>query len=212
MSHRKTVIAACAAVLALAGCGSETKGVAAPSTSLPESSVTASSSPSETPPPASEGGLTPTGTTLAVGETATVMYETKSLSKDGTKLAVTTVSVKAGSIGDLADFDLDAQSKVSDPFYVTVSFKNVGPLPMEPGGIFGVISAHNTAGDELNRLSLIGEFAPCQGDDVPDTLAVGASYTDCGVYLAPAGQDISNVTLAFYFGDADRTEITWKAG
>jgi hypothetical protein len=212
MSHRKTVIAACAAVLAVAGCGSEKAGTAAPSTSLSESGVAASSSVSEEAPPASEGGLTPTGTTLAVGETATVMYETKSLSKEGTKLAVTAVSVQAGSIDDLADFELDAQAKVSSPFYVTVNFRNDGPLPMEPGGIFGVISAHNTAGDELNRLSLIGEFAPCEGDDVPESLAVGASYTDCGVYLAPTGQDISKVTLAFYFGDADRTEISWTAG
>jgi hypothetical protein len=212
MSHRKTVIAACAAVLALAGCGSEKAGTASPGTSLPESPVAASSSASEEAPPAGESGLTPTGTTLVVGETATVMYETKSLSEEGTKLAVTAVSVKAGSIDDLADFDLDAQSKVSDPFYVTVNFKNVGPLPMEPGGIFGVITAHNTAGDELNRLSLIGEFAPCQGDDVPANLAVDASYTDCGVYLAPTGQAISKVMLAYYFGDADRTEITWTAG
>src|SRR5262245_50810165 len=209
MSHRKTITAACAAVLALAGCGSEIKGAAAP-TSTPSAeppASTSSSAPAE-PKPAGDGDLTPTGTTLAVGETATVMYETKSLSKDGTKLAVTAVSVKAGSIDDLADFNLDANSKVSDPFYVTVSFKNVGPLPMEPGGIFGVITAQNTGGDELNRLSLIGEFKPCQGD-VPDNLAVGEEYTDCGVYLAPAGQDISKVVLGFYFGDADRTEITW---
>jgi hypothetical protein len=212
MSHRKTVIAVCAALLVLAGCASEKAGAAAPSTSLPESPVAESTSASEEAPPASEDGLTPTGTTLAVGETATVMYETKSLSKEGTKLAVTAVSVKAGSIDDLADFELDAQSKVSDPFYVTVSFSNVGPLPMAPGGIFGVITAHNTAGDELNRLSLLGEFAPCESADVPETLAVGASYTDCGVYIAPAGQDISKVVLAFYFGDADRTEITWTAG
>lgn len=211
MSHRKTVIAACAAVLVLAGCASEKAGAAAPSTSLPESPVAESSSASEEAPPATEGGLTPTGTTLAVGETATVMYETKSLSKEGTQLAVTVTSVKAGSIDDLADFDLDAQSKVSDPFYVAVSFKNVGPLPMEPGGIFGVISAHNTAGDELNRLSLIGDFEPCDGE-VVENLDVGASYTDCGVYLAPTGQDVSKVTLAFYFGDAERTEITWTAG
>jgi len=210
MSHRKTIIAVCAAVLAIAGCASETAGASSPSTSLPKKPVATSSSTSSEAPPVSDGGLTPSGTTLAVGETATVMYETKSLSKDGTKLAVTAVSVKAGSIDDLADFDLDAQSKVSDPFYVTVSFQNVGPLPMEPGGIFGVINAQNTAGDELNRLSLIGEFKPCQGD-VPDNLAVGASYTDCEVYLAPAGQDVSKVVLGFYFGDADRTEITWTA-
>jgi hypothetical protein len=83
---------------------------------------------------------------------------------------------------------------------------------MEPGGIFGVINTHNTAGDELNRLSLIGDFEPCHGDDVPDNLAVGESYTDCEVYLAPTGQDISDVTLAYYFADEDRTEITWTAG
>jgi hypothetical protein len=211
MSHSKTVIAACAAVLALAGCGSETAGAASPSTSVTVSPPPTSSSSSEAAPPAGEG-LTPTGTTLALGETATVMYETKSLSEEGTKLAVAAVSVKAGSVEDLADFELDAQSKVSDPFYVTVSFSNAGPLPMEPSGIFGLITAHNTAGDELNRLSLIGEFAPCESADVPDSLAVGASYTDCGVYLAPAGQDVSKVMFSFYFGDGDRTEVTWTAG
>lgn len=210
MSHRKTVIAACAAVLALAGCGSKEAGAPTPATTTPGSSVAASGSASEAP-PAGDGDLTPTGTTLAVGETATVLYETKSLSKDGTKLAVTAESVTAGSIDDLAGFNLDAQTKVSDPFYVTVTFTNTGPLPMEPGGIFGVISAHNTDGDELNRLSLIGDFPPCQGE-VPDSLAVGASYTDCGVFIAPAGQDVGTVVLAYYFGDADRTEITWTVG
>jgi hypothetical protein len=209
MSHRKTIIAVCAAALVLAGCGSETAGAAAPGTKLPDTPPATSSSTSEK--PAGDGSLTPTGTTLAVGQTATVMYETKSLSKEGTKLAVTVTSVKAGSIDDLEDFDLDAQSKVSDPFYVAVSFQNVGPLPMEPGGIMGVIAAHNTAGDEMNRLSLIGDFAPCENGAVPDNLAVGASYTDCGVYLAPTGQDIGKVVLGFYFGDADRTEITWTA-
>src|SRR5262245_34272756 len=102
MSHRKIVIAACAAALALAGCATEAGGTAAPATTVPDKP--SSSTTSSTPPPPSDG-LTATGTTLAVGQPATVMYETKSLSKDGTKLAVTVVSVKAGSIDDLKDFD-----------------------------------------------------------------------------------------------------------
>jgi hypothetical protein len=201
----------CAGALFLAGCSSTVQGSPADQPAKAEVSASPVAEPSSVPPPAPKGGsaLTPTGTTLKVGKTATVRYAVKDLGKESTKLAVTAKSMRKGSISDLAGFDLDAQTKVSEPFYVTMTFRNVGPKPMEPGGIFGLIEAHNTAGDPLNRLSLLGDFKTCEGIP-PKTLAVGASFTECDVYVAPAGQDIGAVVFGFYLGDADRTEITWK--
>ena len=218
MSHRKIVLAvsACAAALVLAGCGNSVQGSPADVAQEKPAEPAAESSPAPTSatPDAGGGGgggkLTPTGTTLKVGRTATVEYETKSLAKTTTRLAITAKSVRKGSIADLKDFNLDAQTKVSEPFYITMTFKNVGTKPMEPGGIFGLINAHNTSGDELNRLSLLGDFAPCEGTP-PKILKVGAAYTECDVYVAPAGQDVGKVVFG-HFIDTTETEITWKVG
>ena len=216
MSHRKSVLAICAAVaaLAVAGCSNSVQGepadVAQEKPAEPAAAST-SAPPSATPDAGGGGGkLTPTGTTLKVGQPATVEYETKSLAKQTTHLMITAKAVRKGAIADLKDFNLDAQTKVSEPFYVTMTFKNVGPRPMEPSGIFGLINAHNNDGDELNRLSLIGEFTKCEGSP-PKTLKVGASFTECDVYVAPAGQDVGKVVFG-HFIDTTETEITWKVG
>lgn len=215
MSHRKIVLAVSAvcAALALAGCGSSVSGEPAGAGQEKPAEPVAASTPAPTSAGKDAGGgggkLTPTGTTLKVGQTATVEYETKSLAKDTTRLAITAKSVRKGAIADLKDFNLDAQTKVSEPFYVTMTFRNVGKRPMEPGGIFGLVNANNTDGDELNRLSLIGEFKPCEGTP-PKILKVGASYTECDVYVAPAGQDVGKVVFGHFVG-TEETEITWKS-
>jgi hypothetical protein len=217
MSHRKSVLAICAAAaaLAVAGCSNSVQGEPADVAQEKPAEPAAASTPAPTSakPDAGGGGggkLTPTGATLKVGQTATVEYETKSLAKQTTRLAITAKAVRKGAIADLKDFNLDAQTKVSEPFYVTMTFKNVGSRPMEPGGIFGLINAHNTDGDELNRLSLLGDFKKCEGTP-PKTLKVGASYTECDVYIAPAGQDVGKVVFG-HFVDTTETEITWKVG
>ena len=210
MSHRKIAVVACAAALVLAGCSNTVQG--APAGDPPAAEPAAASTPATSTPSGGGGGggageLTPTGTTLRVGQTAVVEFETKSLSKVTTKLAITVKSVRKGSIDDMKGFDLDAQTKVSQPFYVTASFKNVGGKPMEPGGIFGLINAHNTSGDELNRLTLLGDFPKCEGTP-PKTLGAGKSFTQCDLYVAPAGQDVEEVVFAHYV-ELDETEITW---
>jgi hypothetical protein len=213
MSHRKIAVVACAAALILAGCSSTVQGQAADDAPAAEEAEPAAASTPATSTPSGGGGgggggeLTPTGTKLRVGQTAVVEYETKSLSKVTTKLAITVKSVQKGSIDDLKGFNLDAQTKVSQPFYVTVSFKNVGGKPMEPGGIFGLINAHNTTGDELNQLTLLGDFPKCQGTP-PKTLGPGKAFTQCDLYVAPAGQDVKEVVFAHYV-ELDETEITW---
>ncbi|MEV4316117.1 hypothetical protein [Actinocrispum sp. NPDC049592] len=216
MGRWKIISLVGAGALALAACQSTVSGQAAGGPTSPASSAAA---PSEKPSAAASsaavaagdgGEVTKSGTKLSVGQPATVNYETESGSKETTKLTVTNVSVKKGAISDMKNFNLDAQTKTSEPYYVTMSFKNAGPKPMKPGGIFGLIEVHNAAGDELGKLNLIGTFKLCEGD-VPETLAVGESYNDCNVYLAPPGQSAVDVEFSFYV-DLKKTEITWKQG
>lgn len=209
MNPRSLVAAAAGASVLLTGCGF----VDGPTESSPTTTATVATPPGTPGSPAafdpSDRNVTPSGSTLKVGKTATVNYETKPLSQESTKLAVTVASVEKGTIADLEDFDLDAQTRVGVPFYVTVQFHNVGSKTMKPSGILGLVAAHNATGEAFTRLHLIGGHDQCDGAE-PEKLAVGASYTECAVYIAPAGQSVSEVVFAFYLGD-DRTEIRWTS-
>lgn len=214
MNSVRTFVVFSAAAIVLAGCASTTAGqpVGAPpqtSTSSPAPTTTTTTEAPETSAD-DAAGTTPTGTTLRIGQAATVTYETKTASKETTQLQVTVKSVTKGKISDLQNFDLDAQAKESDPFYVTITFRNAGPKPMEPGGIWGLINVRNAGGDQMGRLSLYGDFPKCEGLP-PEKLAVGASFTDCDIYTAPRGQRADKVVFGFYL-DNERTEISWKAG
>ena len=69
-------------------------------------------------------GFTPDGTKLKFGQTARVGYSYGTGATTGPYEL--TVTVKKGSIKDLSDFDLDAQTKLGVPFYVTEVVKNAG--------------------------------------------------------------------------------------
>jgi hypothetical protein len=161
---------------------------------------------------AAKGGhtkLTPSGAKLKVGQTANVNYEVSTTSKATTTLAVTVSAVQEGSISDLKGFDLDAQSKEGVPFYVTASFHNVGTRPMKISGIFGDLDVRDEQGDS----TLIGTFPKCQGTE-PSTLAVGSQFTECDVYIAPAGKPASSVVFDHYLDtptNITETKVTWRA-
>ena len=230
ISRRRTgaFAATAAATLLLASCSSSaTSGRGAPDVapSGPASSGGAAAPSSEvsqrvtTPPapsapslPASsepaDGGLTPTGTTVKVGTVARVPYETDTLSKESSVLAISVVSVRPGSIADLKGFDLDAQTKNGVPFYVTARFADVGGKAVKPSGIFGVINAYNGAGDKLSELDLIGDFPRCDGLP-PQSLAPGHDFTMCQVYVAPAGQHVQQVVFDHFVKDTE-TKVTWR--
>ena len=209
MTRQLVLAAGLLVAMALAGCSTSVAGQ--PSAAAPAASVSVSAAPAavSTPAAAPEGNgtPTPTGTRLPVGQAATVAYPVDRAQTGITTLEVTVTSVQQGTIDDLADFELDAQTKLGDPSYVTVSLRNTGTAAMDPGGIFGLINAVNAAGDELAGLSLFGDFPVCEGLP-PESLAPGASFSECDVYIAPKGQPTSAVIFAFYLA-LDRTEITW---
>jgi hypothetical protein len=157
------------------------------------------------------GSLTPTNSTLRLGHTATVSYQSATATRDIAKIAMTPTSVRKGAIADLKNFQLDAQTKQGVPFYVTVKFVDVGATPARLSGIFGDIAAYNAQGDAVNNITLLGAFPTCDGVS-PDSLPVGKKYTQCEVYIAPAGQAVR--TVVFHsFVDTKKglteTKITW---
>jgi serine/threonine protein kinase len=222
-NRRRTTIIAAVAITAFVAAAvavavALSSGGGSPSAEHSSSSGSASPPASSTPAssaPATDGGsgLTPSGTTLTVGEPATVAFELAPLSKKTTELRINVKSVTQGAISDLKDFDLDAQTKTGVPFYVTAAFTNVGAATLKPSGIFGTFTALNEAEDEVNSLSLIGDFPRCEGIP-PDALAPGKSFTECEVYIAPASQRVTRVVFDHYIDtktDVKETKITWTA-
>src|SRR5690606_15828626 len=101
--------------------------------------------------------LTEGGTTLAVGEPASVVHEVV----DGAASAVTVTvrKITKGSIKDFGLFSLDQQSKSSTPFYVRVTVTNEGPAGL--GGAVLPIHAHDSRDTHLPASDIIGSFKPC---------------------------------------------------
>ena len=193
----------------LVACGSGSS-----SSSQPAAPAAATDAASAVPVAASSGsasaaalGLTPDGTKLKFGQTAKVGYSYGTAATTGPYEL--TVTVKKGSISDLSDFDLDAQTKLGVPFYVTEVVKNVGTAVGKVSGWGGALTVKNVAGDEIDSITLLGDFPTCQGNP-PDTLAPGKQFTECDVYIAPRGQSVASVAYQNYDNTTlDQTTVTW---
>jgi hypothetical protein len=189
-------------VAGLAACGSGSGGGSQATT--PAAATNAGSA---TPAAAAGHGLTPNGTRLKFGQTATVGYSYGSGPTTGPYEL--TVTVRKGSISDLSGFELDAQTKLGVPFYITEVVKNVGKAAGQVSGWGGALTVENAAGDDLDSITLLGDFPTCQGNP-PDTLAPGRQFTECDVYIAPRGQSVASVAYQNYDNTTlDQTTVTW---
>ena len=86
-------------------------------------------------------GLTADGTKLKFGQTARVGYSYGSGATTGPYQL--TVTVRKGSISDLSSFDLDAQTKLGVPFYITEVVKNLGKADCNVSGWGGALTVEN---------------------------------------------------------------------
>jgi hypothetical protein len=206
MRVRKMVVAAGVIALAAAGCGS---------------AKSSGAQPGEVTPTSTKQGRTVQAIKECLecetqsGLTATVPYEFEyDGKKTTTALAVTAVSVEKAAITDLKGFNLDADEKATDPYYVTMKYRNTGKSAVSPYPFATGVSAKTSGGTNLRFfLDRPKDFPKCDEGDLPETLAPGAEYTGCGVYGAPAGQDVANVLYSAKVDSYTREiEVSWSVG
>ncbi|KQT89273.1 hypothetical protein ASG49_15940 [Marmoricola sp. Leaf446] len=184
----RLVLPLLALALVAAGCGGgseagdePSQAAATPSTDLPTGDVDIPE------------GVTPTkaGTELAFGETATVAYEPNTTK--ASVLELTVAEVQAGRIADLAAFQLDAATKRSTPYYVTVRVENVGTGDL--GGAAVPLFAVDGADTLIQPSSFTSDFDRCPSEPLPEKFGEGARTTGCLVYLVPDRGELTAVSF-----------------
>ncbi|WP_051218319.1 hypothetical protein [Nocardioides insulae] len=175
---------------------------------------TASEAPSESPAEdqaaAPAGDLSEPGSSLAIGEAATLPVN------DGKGvLEITVTGIEQGTSKDIAQFEFTGDDKPSDytPFYVQVTGKVVS------GDVVDYDPADDVSGmiGEEGATDLIefGDFKPCDGDGYEDGAKPGDLNQSCTIALAPKGQTVDG---AFYSDSSseskysawDNNQITWN--
>lgn len=196
-------LAALLATLVLAGCSGESD----------EPSTEGSTSPSETASaepylPVPEGvTLTPQGTTLPVGDTATVAYEPRQDSVGALEITVT--SLEKASFKQFVGWELTKQIKSTAPYFVRAEVTNVGDTDL--GSRKATMPVPLYAVDGENRLvesSLFtGKFEPCEHAAFPKRFRNGDTLEACMVYLAPDKGELAGVSFR---PDQDFNPIVWE--
>jgi len=200
---------AAVALPALAACNSSSSTHAANATTGAAASSTAAQSPAavssttaSAPAPTTAGGLTPPGTHLTLGQTATLGWvpaetDLKPGAHKGLMLQVTIKSIAKGSIADFANVQLDASQKKDTPYYVKVHFSALGSVaPPKDSDPAITLDGIDDRGQTQSSLIFLGTFARCDDITVPKPFTSGKSYDTCLTYLVPGGGSIQKMQWA----------------
>jgi hypothetical protein len=199
--RRLSVMVATSALL-LTGCGGG-GGDDSPSDAGGETLPTVEPTPSTTVKVPAGATVTPPGTQLTFGATATVAHEVK---KQGTVLDLTVESAEQGALADFEGFDLDdPYKKRGNYFYVRVSVKNAGkePLGNLPVPLWG-ISGKNTL---LQAVEFKSSFKKCPTQPLPAKFGPGDEFTTCLVFLSPDHGSLEGVS---YRPTEEYVPIEWR--
>ena len=194
---------ALAAAFALAGCsGDDEKPAAAGS-----SSAGSSSTPTEAETPyldvPDDVELTAQGSTLGVGDTATVAYEPEQGTIGALDIKVT--SLEKADFDQFVGWELTKKIRRTAPYFVRATVTNVGDTNLggRPVPLYIV--------DGQNRLIessiFTGTFKPCEGASFPKKFKHGDTLKACMVYLAP---DKGRLTAASFRPTQEFNPITWE--
>jgi hypothetical protein len=196
--------------LGLAACGGSTSGgSAAPASggAAPQSAAAAATTPAAAGSSSAAlgtsgltSGLTPPGTQLALGQSATVGWVPEGGGEGahaGLKLQVDVVSIVKAPMSDFKNVDLTGAQKSDTPYYVTVKIKALGTAaPKSSDDPAITFDAIDDRGQEQESVTFFGTFQPCNDNTPPQPFAGGKSYTSCLVYLMPGGGSIQKVQWA----------------
>ncbi len=180
-----------AAALLLAGCGDNGEDPDADGTGSPTGTPT-----TEPYLPVPDGvELTAQGSTLAVGDTATVAYEPRQDFVGALEMKVT--SLEEAKFDQFVGWDLTKEIKSTAPYFVRATVTNVGETDLGSGKGLQPVPLYAVDGE--NRLiesSLFrGSFKPCESAFFPKKFKTGDTMKACMVYLAPGKGDLAAVSF-----------------
>jgi hypothetical protein len=186
-----------AASLGLAACGSSGSASSSVSSTATPTQTTEASTTAAT--EAGAAGLTPPGTQLDVGRSATVAWIPPGSfepteAQTGIELEVAVEAIEEGSTQDLANLELEPSEQGAVPFYVhlkvTAPTGQAAPAEEDPAISFEAI---DDRGQEQASVTFLGSFPPCEEVSVPHPLDRGATYETCLTYLMRGGGSIQKV-------------------
>lgn len=138
---------------------------------------------------AASGGprLTRPGTTLKLGKTAVVEFDTitpKGKSGPSYKLQVTIESITPGSISDFKGISLTGVPKGDSPTYVKVKMTNVSGKSFRTSSLDPANAVEAVAGNHLgSSLIIAGYFPRCPDADTPNPFKADQTFTTCETYM-----------------------------
>jgi hypothetical protein len=223
-SSARLAMTALLSALVLTGCGgssqstsSTTKSTQAASTAAQQASTTSavattatnvaatSSTTAAAAPATTAGALTAPGTTLKVGQPATVEFDTtlnNGNNGPSYKLGLTIESITLGKMSDFNGISLTGVPKGDVPTYVKLKMTNLSSHSINPSNLDPAdsVQAIDANGDADGNLIIAGDFPPCPDTDTPNPFTPGQSFTTCETYMEPAlaskiGWNGSNATL-----------------
>ena len=187
--------------LALAACGGDDEE---PTTPAPAATTTTEDK--------VPSGVTKPGTTVKVGEEATLLLTPLGGSFDDKrrfKINASVTEIKKVSASDLKGVNLDAEQKEATPYFATIEITNPGkalPKDDDPGVRFEAV---DDRGQEHNNVIFIGDFEACNTADPPQPFGNGKKYETCHVYLIPGGGTLEGVAWSSGIEYVDKP-VTWE--
>ncbi|MCL8024648.1 hypothetical protein [Nocardioides bruguierae] len=148
--------------------------------------------------------LTPEGTSLKVGEPATVAYRVSQKKVGVLRIKVTRLQ-RTTFARSFSGWRLPASVKSSRPYFVTATFTNLGRTNL--AGQRPPLYLSDGDGVLVESSQFASRFDACPSDSFPRGFARGSKVTTCLVYLVP--DDGSLESIAFR-PTQDVAAITWK--
>ena len=135
--------------------------------------------------------LTEQGSTLAVGDTATVAYEPRQDTVGAMEIKVT--SLEKATFDLFVGWELTNDIRSTAPYFVRATVTNVGDTDLggRPVPLY-VVDGENWL---IESSLFTGSFKPCEGASFPKKFKNGDTLKACMVYLAPGKGDLDAVSF-----------------
>jgi hypothetical protein len=207
-----------AAAVSLSGCGGSgsstpvTGGSSTPpsrtgSSATPEPGSTSASSSSSSASSSATGSvegvkLTPQGTKLKVGDSASVSWQPNQKTIGVIKLSVT--KLQQVPVSTFSDFRLSSAVRKSTPYFVRATVRNLGKSDLSgvPVPLY-LLTARNTL---LRNSTFQALFPPCPSRPLPPKFTKGKQASVCLVYFVP---DHGKLVAMSFRPTEDFDAITW---